>query len=94
MLIKYFEVDGYMPEKPEAVDHLSSKHFVYLRKNIEEVPNEDGKGTHWRYEEAQLTIEEYQEYIAMMQSPDHQAVMQKQNDLELLMYEMMCMIPM
>lgn len=93
MLIKYVEVEGYMEEKPAAVDHVSSPHYVYLRKNIEEVENKDGEGMHWKYEEAQLTLEEYQEYIAMMQAPDHQAVMQKQNELELLMYEIMCMMP-
>lgn len=60
-------VEGFQTEKPLEIDEISSSTTVYIRKDITEVPNidMDGKetgGTHWRYEEAQLTKDEYKTY--------------------------------
>lgn len=68
----YRIVEGFQPERPMEVDETSSRTTVYLRRNIEEVPNIDtdgnpSEGTHWRYEEAQLTREEYKIYSELME---------------------------
>lgn len=61
--MEWKQVEGYQPERPKEVDAESSPTTVYLRRDIESVPNvEDGvetEGTHWQYEEAQLTKEEF-----------------------------------
>lgn len=62
--MQYIEVESYAKEKPQEVDKTSSKTTVYIRRNIREVPNTEGKGKHWLMEEAQITVEEYK----MMQS--------------------------
>lgn len=70
--MEYKTVEGYQSERPFEIDEISSKTTVYLRRNIEEVPNIDtdgnpSEGTHWRYEEAQLTKEEYKIYSGLME---------------------------
>ena len=35
----------------------------YLRKNIERIPNEEGEGEHWIYDELKLTKAQYQNYL-------------------------------
>lgn len=59
--------EGFQEERPLDEDTISSPTTVYLRRNIEEVPNVDTEGeetggTHWRYEEAELTLDEYWQY--------------------------------
>lgn len=70
--MEYKIVEGFQPERPLEIDETSSRTTVYLRRNIEEVPNMDAdgnpsEGTHWRYEEAQLTKEEYKIYSGLME---------------------------
>lgn len=75
MEIIWNTVEGYQPTRPLEIDTTSSPTTVYLRRNIEEVPNVDpmgepAEGTHWRYEEAQLTLDEYWEYQIEVNAAD------------------------
>lgn len=69
MEITWKKVTGCQPQKPLEVDAVSSPTTVYLRKNINqtEISSEEGSGRMWEYEEAQLTKEEYEEYLEMAQ---------------------------
>jgi hypothetical protein len=74
----YKQVESYADQKPDEVDTTSSSTTVYLRKNIQEVSNSDQDGndtdgTHWRMEEAQLTHEQYQEYLKSKEMADMMA---------------------
>lgn len=65
--MNYKQVESFSEEKPLEIDTTSSESVVYLRRNIESVPNTDSTGeetdgTHWKMEEAQLTRVEYEEY--------------------------------
>ena len=76
--LQWKEHEGYQEERPLEVDTESSPTTVYLRKNIEEVPNVDPEGgetegTHWRYDEAELTPEEYREYSVDVRFEDQQS---------------------
>ena len=58
------ETEGFQPERPLEIDTVSSPTTIYLRKNIEEVPNTDAEGkktegTHWKYEEAEILREDF-----------------------------------
>ncbi|MDD2954580.1 MAG: hypothetical protein PHC95_15755 [Parabacteroides sp.] len=82
-----------MTQKPKAVDLSSSATRVYLRKNIISVPNVDADGnelttTHWNYDEANLTPEEYEEYMAELENPSTQLIMQTLSDLQLQIDEL------
>ena len=71
MQIIWKNVTGCQPNKPDEVDTTSSPTTVYLRRNIQEaVIGEQMDGTSitgWEYEEAQLTKEEYEEYLEVAQ---------------------------
>ena len=58
--MQYREVESYAKEKPQEVDSFSSKTTVYIRRNIREVPNAEDSGKHWKMEEAQITVKEYE----------------------------------
>ena len=77
----YNIVESYQEKRPEEVDLTSSKTKVYLRRNITEVPNTESAGNHWRMEEAELTREEYEQYISDLQSPMYELLMQRSNDI-------------
>ena len=66
MNIRYEYHEGTQSVKPLAVDTVSSATAVYLRRNIEQViktdPESGEKTAVWRYEEAKLTLPEYEEY--------------------------------
>ncbi len=64
MQIEWKKITGTQAERPAELDTTSSPNTVYLRKNIEEVEIESGgsKITAWSYDEAQLTIAEYEQY--------------------------------
>lgn len=50
---------------PELIDTTSSKRYVYLRQNVVEKQSDDMDGeshTHYEYDEAKLTKEEYEQY--------------------------------
>lgn len=87
--IVYQNVDGYQATQPSALDKTTSPDFVYLRKNITAVPNAETEGTHWNYDEARLTLDEYAEYLAELENPAQKEIMQKQNEIELLIYQLM-----
>lgn len=68
------KVTGTQQERPEEIDRTASPTTVYLRRNIEQVEKEveDSNGdvqtvTEWRYEEREMTVEEY-ENMALMKS--------------------------
>lgn len=69
MEITWKKVTGCQPQKPPEIDTISSPTTVYLRKNINqtEISSEEGSGRMWEYEEAQLTKEEYEEYLEVTQ---------------------------
>lgn len=65
MKIEWRTVTGSQAEKPEAIDKTSSSQYVYLRRNIERITQTDEKGGSvllWRYEEAEVTQKEYEQY--------------------------------
>ena len=67
----YKTVESYSQTKPLEIDETSSKYKVYIRKNIEKVPNLDEEGnetggTHWRMEESIMTKEEFKQYSNIM----------------------------
>lgn len=79
--MEYRTVESYAPERPPEIDTASSNTEVYIRRNIEAVPNEDAPGTHWKMEEATLTREEGEKYIAQLDSPALDMIMQRMNDV-------------
>ncbi len=65
MKIEWRTVTGSQEKKPEAIDKTSSSQYVYLRRNIERITKTDEKGGSvllWKYEEAEVTQEEYEKY--------------------------------
>ena len=86
--VEFRNVMGYQPEKPLEIDMISSKGNVYVRQNIREAEDSDGN-TCWKYEEAFLTKEEYMEYLAEQENPMLSVIMQKQNELQLQIYQLM-----
>ena len=69
MQIIWKNVTGCQPNKPDEVDTTSSPTTVYLRRNIQqkEITQDEETITVWAYEEAQLTKEEYEEYLELAQ---------------------------
>jgi len=69
MQIIWKNVTGCQPNKPDEVDATSSPTTVYLRRNInqKEITQNEETITVWEYEEAQLTKEEYEEYLELAQ---------------------------
>lgn len=57
---------------------------VYLRRNIERIPKEDGDNIIfvWSYEEAQLTPEEYKLYLEDVEAPSILGIMQQISDIQ------------
>lgn len=75
MDIIYRQSEGSQAEKPKAIDTTSSATVVYLRKNIrqEEREYEGGIYKMWVYDEAILTHDEFEEYMAEVQQEGHAA---------------------
>ena len=93
MQVNYRNIDGYQESKPKTVDLTSAPGKVYLRRNIISVPNvnEEGEiaeGTHWNYDEALLTADQYEEYLGDVQSPSIELIMQTLSDLQLQIDEL------
>ncbi len=61
--MQYVRVESFSETRPLEIDTTSSQTAVYLRKNIETIPNEEGEGTHWIFDELKLTKEQYQNYL-------------------------------
>lgn len=64
--------EGSQEEKPKNIDTTSSATVVYLRKNIERITKVDEMSGEevqlWQYEEAIVTHDEYDEYVATAQT--------------------------
>lgn len=69
MQVVWKEVVGTQPERPKEIDTSSSPFTVYLRKGITQQEQESGETTIkvWKYQEAQLTLAEYAEYLREME---------------------------
>lgn len=69
MQITWKEVTGTQPNKPAELDTASSPNTVYLRRNIRQTEITSGEETIqvWKYEEAQLSKAEYEEYVELSQ---------------------------
>ena len=76
-------VEGFQEERPLAIDLTSSKCGVYLRQNFKIVNNEDLSGQHWKYQEAFLTLEEYQEYVNEKEGVVLTTIMKTLTDIQL-----------
>lgn len=74
--------------QPAELDKVSSPGHVYVRENIEMVEDEEGT-TFYEYDEAYLTADEYVEYLAEQENPMLSAIMQKQNEIQLQIYQIM-----
>lgn len=60
------------------------KTTVYLRKDVKELSKYDNGNivSIWVYEEAQLSMQEYEEYLADMETPSVQSIMQHISDIQ------------
>lgn len=91
MRIVWKEVVGTQPEKPLEVDTTSSPSTVYLRKNIREEERVDAEANItnvWVYDEAQLTPEEYKEYLEISQiftTPEMEVMKAQMEDQQLVL---------
>lgn len=90
MQITWKKVVGTQQEKPLEVDTISSPSTVYLRKNIIQAEQKSGDATIsvWEYEEAQLTPEEYKEYLEISQifsTPEMEALKTQMEDQQLVL---------
>lgn len=92
--LQYKSVTGYQVEKPLEVDFVSSRGNVYLRKDIQSVPNLDSEGnevdgTHWVYQEAFMSVDDYQEYLAEIENPMLSTIMQTLTSIQLQLDELL-----
>ncbi len=85
--LQYKRIEGYQTEKPLELDFVSSKGNVYLRKDITTVPNTEDGGTHWSYDEAFMSLEDYQEYLAEIENPMLSTIMQTLTSIQLQLDE-------
>lgn len=81
--VEFKWVEGFQEERPLAIDLTSSKCGVYLRQNFKIVNNEDRSGQHWKYQEAFLTLEEYQEYVNEKEGVVLTTIMKTLSDIQL-----------
>ena len=81
--VEFKWVEGFQEERPLAIDLTSSKCGVYLRQNFKIVNNEDRSGQHWKYQEAFLKLEEYQEYVNEKEGVVLTTIMKTLTDIQL-----------
>ncbi len=79
------KVEGSQDTRPKDLE--ITVHTVYLRKNVERITKEpiiDGEEPTelWQYDECQLTLEEYEEYMMNMQNPSVIQMMQQMSDIQ------------
>ena len=89
--IIYERVEGSQAIEPSAVDAASSPGHVYLRKNVtrEERTDENGdRAVFWHYDEAILTLAEYDEWMAQAEGPVLVGIMQELAAIRLQIDEM------
>lgn len=80
--MKYTHHEGSQAEKPLELE--ITKSAVYLRRNIEQFTRTEQDGnevTLWGYDEAQLTPDEYAEYVRSANSQAVETLMQMINDV-------------
>ena len=77
-MIEYKRVEGSQEEKPLAIDTVSSETTVYIRKNIQRIEKKDEQSGNtyemWEYDEAQLTREQYTDYLTEQLQKTQEAV--------------------
>lgn len=78
----YKEAECFSEDKPAIFDNTSSKVGIYIRRNIRQDKNEDGIIV-WKYQEAYLTNEEYEQYISEKESVSLTTIMQTLSDIQL-----------
>lgn len=72
-MTEYRLAESMQSESPLEIDTTSSPNVVYQRKNIKEVAEQgnvddfDYKPKHWKYEERELTQDEYAQYLISME---------------------------
>lgn len=77
-------VKGSQADKPLEVEQ--NNNTVYLRKNIEQVTEKsvdtEEEVTLWKYEEKQMTADEYSHYLMVQESTDTIVSYQKQDTID------------
>ncbi len=75
MKITWRTVTGTQTEAPLEVDMTSSQDTVYLRRDIKPttIEMESGNIEGYTYQEAQLTVDEYDQYISEMEQLESEA---------------------
>lgn len=70
--MKWKTVIGYT--EPQEVE--IGKTTVYLRRNISETKDQDNNNA-WSYEECQMSLAEYDEYLELMESPEMSVLIER-----------------
>lgn len=89
-MTEWKKITGTQPECPAEVDAASSPTTVYLRRNVKQITQTDENGESvqmWEYEEREMTVAEYSDMIASLESPGTKMIMQSLSALELSMEE-------
>lgn len=89
-MTEWKKITGTQPEVPAEVDAVSSPTTVYLRKNIKQITQTDENGESvqmWEYEEREMTVAEYSDMLASLETPATKMIMQSLSALELSMEE-------
>lgn len=87
MKITWRTVTGTQEEMPLEVDKTSSPDTVYLRKNVKKTTIELGENSieGYTYEEAQLTLDEYEQYQKEQDEMQSEAFKAQQENTEIIM---------
>ena len=85
VILTWNRVKGSQETKPKTLEITTNT--VYMRKDIvriTEEPKEDGGEPIelWQYEECQLTIAEYEDYIITMRNPSIVQIMQQMSEMQ------------
>lgn len=94
-MTEWKKITGTQPECPAEVDAVSSPTTVYLRRNIKQITQTDENSTAsgaesvqmWEYEEREMTVAEYSDMLASLETPATKMIMQSLSALELSMEE-------
>ena len=89
-MTEWKQITGSQAGRPAEVDTVSSPTTVYLRKNIKQITKKDESGkeeTMWQYDEREMTVAEYADYLASLETPATKMIMQSLSAIELGMEE-------
>lgn len=89
-MTEWKKITGTQPESPAEVDAVSSPTTVYLRKNIKQITQTDENGESvqlWEYDEREMSVAEYSDMLASLETPATKMIMQSLSALELSMEE-------